>query len=463
MRGRGSAAARAAAALGALVLLLAAGAAPATAQGAQGSLSTPPPLGDTPAPTSVPPAPGPSERADPCVTAASGGDPGAAPPTSPARAQLGYEQAWSLTTGVGQTVAVIDTGVNPNPRLTVRAGGDYVNPDGDGTLDCDGHGSVVAGIVAARSSGDTDSYAGVAPGATILAVRQYSAKYRSTGAGAPEQGESGFGDLASLASAVVWAADSGATVINISEAACGPAGQPLGGDRALGAALRHAVDRRDVVVVAAAGNSDGSGGACPSTNDPQGLAAPTMVASPAWWDDYVLTVGAVQADGTPAPFTVNGPWVDVAAPGTDIVGLSPVPGIPLVDQLDGQPLQGTSFAAPFVAGTAALVRQRFPELTARQVVDRITATAHAPAGGRNDRVGYGVVDPVAAVTDVPDVLTPGTGEPAAVGVAAIAAPAPASTAPRTVALVGSAAALGGVLLTLAVLDAVRRGRRGRPR
>jgi membrane-anchored mycosin MYCP len=93
-----------------------------------------------------------------------------------------------------------------------------------------------------------------------------------------------------------------------------------------------------------------------------------------------------------------GPWVDVAAPGTGLRSLAVGGGT-----TGG--LDGTSFAAPWVAGLAALVRERFPELTAAEVVDRILATARrAPADG--GAIGHGVVDPVAALTALPARLTP---------------------------------------------------------
>jgi membrane-anchored mycosin MYCP len=62
------------------------------------------------------------------------------------------------------------------------------------------------------------------------------------------------------------------------------------------------------------------------------------------------------------------------------------------------PLNGTSFAAPFVSGVVALVRSRYPELTAGQVMDLIKRTAHTPGEGPNPATGYGVVDPIAALT-----------------------------------------------------------------
>lgn len=378
-----------------------------------------------------------------------------------AQQQLDYEGAWRFGRGAGQQIAVIDTGVNPVPRLTVVPGGDYV-ATGDGTTDCDGHGTIVASIIGAKPdlAVDPTGYAGVAPDATIFSVRQYSAQYETTtdkdgGKGQP-------GDLSTLASSIVWAADQDATVINISEAACGSTSEGLGKDEEVGAALRYAVDVKKVVVVAVAGNVVDATGCVANPSD--GVTPPVTAVSPAWWDDYVLTVGSVAENGQPSVFTLAGPWVDVAAPGENIVSVNPVSGPALINSLgstDGrqEPIQGTSFAAPYVAGTVALVRERFPDLDARQVMARIEATAHAPAGGTNELVGHGVVDPVAAVTDLPEALTP-QGLDASSTEFVIPPVAPvASGTPRTVALVGSAIALGAVLVTFAVLHAVQRARR----
>ena len=127
--------------------------------------------------------------------------------------------------------------------------------------------------------------------------------------------------------------------------------------------------------------------------------------SPAWYDDYVLTVGSVNAHGEPSSFSLAGPWVDVAAPGEGVISLSSSgDGLAnaLVAKHGSTPLSGTSYAAPVVSGLVALVRSRFPTWTARQVMQRIKATAHHPAGGSDPRVGAGVVDFLAAVsTDSP--------------------------------------------------------------
>jgi membrane-anchored mycosin MYCP len=113
----------------------------------------------------------------------------------------------------------------------------------------------------------------------------------------------------------------------------------------------------------------------------------------------------VNVRGEPSAFTMAGPWVDVAAPGEGVVSLSSAGG-GLANAVGGQqgstPLSGTSFAAPVVTGLAALIRSRFPTWTARQVMQRIKATAHHPPGGWDPLVGAGLVDVLAAVsTDTP--------------------------------------------------------------
>jgi membrane-anchored mycosin MYCP len=316
---------------------------------------------------------------------------------------LDLPQVWPLSRGAGQTVAVIDTGVARHRRLPhLVPGGDYVFT-GDGTDDCDGHGTIVAGIIgAAEDSTDAAEFSGVAPDATIIGIRQSSVKFAPAGQSAP-----GFGDVDTLASAVRIAADMGASVINVSSIACVAAAADLD-DRALGAALAYAVDVKNAVVVAAAGNVGGSG-QCPEQNPPAEPALPgrpdwgsvKVVVSPAWYDEYVLTVGSVDPQGTPSGFTLAGPWVDVAAPGEGVVSLD-ADGEGLVDSLpvlgSSMPIVGTSYAAPVVSGIAALVRARSPQLTARQVMQRIRDTAHRPPAGWDPFVGHGVVDALAAVS-----------------------------------------------------------------
>ncbi|MFR9773808.1 type VII secretion-associated serine protease mycosin [Nocardia sp. SC052] len=370
------------------------------------------------------------------------------PPAGVPAAQkaLGLAAAWEFGRGAGQVVAVIDTGVTRHPRLTVDAGGDYVS-DSDGTTDCDGHGTLVAGIIAAHPSPDGgDGFAGVAPGATVLAIRQTSLAYQaknSYGNDRPDgMSAGGYGTVATLAHAVVRAVDLHATVVNISEVSCRPAGAgPV--DGMLGAALKYAYDR-DVVVVAAAGNLQ-SQGACKQQNG-AGWDSVRTIATPAWFSPYVLSVASVEPDGSPSPFTLYGPWVSVAAPGSNLISLDSKPGgtglVNGTPQADGQvsPVAGTSFSSAYVAGLAALVRARFPQLSAKEVMDRIIGTAHAPGDGHDARIGAGMVDPVAALTAVlpnPPLHDPAAGEQIA-GPAPIA---PVNPWPRRIGVTGAAICL----------------------
>lgn len=346
------------------------------------------------------------------------------------RLQLGAVH--QLATGAGQVIAVIDTGVAPHQRLAgrLRGGGDFIT-GGDGRADCDGHGTAVAGLLAA-SPGPDDDVVGMAPDATLLAIRQSSEVYQVAGSDGRQRAA---GDVRTLAEAVVLAVERGAKVINISEAACLSPERAAREGAVLQAALRFA-SRRGVVVVAAAGNiGPGCDGGAPYGE----------VALPGWYDDDVITVGAVGPDDSPATFTVPGPWVDVAAPGTGLRTLAVAGG------LTGTVADGTSFAAPWVAGLAALIRERFPDLSAAQVRDRILATARPAPGGHDLRLGYGVVDPIAALTADPAVLTPD----ASVHRTVLApAPAPASGGAPMPALLG-----GAVLAAAAIAGAVAVRRR----
>ncbi len=369
------------------------------------------------------------------------------PDNADAPAQLaGFDlpQIWQLTRGAGQRVAVIDTGVHRHPRLKeLIAGGDYV-ATGDGTQDCDAHGTLVAGIIAATTD---PRFTGVAPDVTLISIRQSSSKF----APVANRSGAGVGDVATLARAVRTAADLGSSVINISSVACAPAAQAPD-DRALGAALAYAVDVKDAVVVAAAGNTGGVT-QCPPQSAGATRDTVAVVVSPAWYDDYVLTVGSVNSQGTPSSFTLAGPWVDVAATGESVTSLDPA-GDGIVNRVNGPaPISGTSYAAPVVSGLAALIRARFPALTARQVMQRIEATAHHPSAGWDPFVGNGTVDALAAIsTDTPPTITPA---PKPLGVpASVTHTAPHS---RSRVLTGTAICL--VLLLAALATSRRSGPR----
>jgi membrane-anchored mycosin MYCP len=157
-----------------------------------------------------------------------------------------------------------------------------------------------------------------------------------------------------------------------------------------------------------------------------------------------------------------GPWVGIAAPGESLVSVSNRDGGGLANGLpdDHQQmiaLSGTSYAAGYVSGVAALVRSKYPHLTAAQVVGRITATAHTGARAPSNLIGAGGVDPVAALTwQLPMGNQPTVA--AAKAVAVPPAPAPRDTTPRNVAFAGTAA-LALIVAAVAAIAAVTARRR----
>ncbi|WP_040623043.1 type VII secretion-associated serine protease mycosin [Mycobacterium parascrofulaceum] len=272
-------------------------------------------------------------------------------------------------------------------------------------------------------SAGPDAFSGIAPDVDIIAIRQssqaFGLKDAYTGDEDP-QTRAKIDNVQTMARAIVHAADMGAQVINISDVTCMSARNIID-QRALGAAVRYAAVDKNAVIVAAAGDTNKKD--CKQNpphdplqpNDPRNWSSVTTVVTPSWFSDYVLTVGAVGEDGRPltqggqgqGSTSVAGPWVGIAAPGTDVVGLSPRDDgvINAIDGPDNTLLvpSGTSFSAAIVSGVAALVRAKFPQLSAYQVINRLTRTARAPARGVDNQIGHGIVDPVAALTwDVPE-------------------------------------------------------------
>lgn len=377
----------------------------------------------------------------------------------PSHELMRIPSAHDLADGSGVTIAVIDTGVVPHPRLAVSGGGDYLT-GGSGLEDCDAHGSIVAALAAAAPDpAGLDRIRGTAPGAQILSIRQSSTHYqrldRDSGVAA--------GDTDSLAKAIVTAAQAGAQVINISQAACIPAGQGTD-EAALQAAVDFAVTVHDAVIVVAAGNA-GSGGCADNSDVDHSYGGLRTWPRPSIYSEQVLTVGAVDDAGVPMAFSLAGPWVDIAAPGVAVVTLDPrSDGLTdaLLSDEGPAPLTGTSFAAPQVAGVAALVRQRHPHLSAAEVRELLIRTA-APAQGTPARSGAGIVDAHAALSaPVRHPTEPESGEETAAGPATTGVPAelardtgpfPTPDSPgaaRTVGLIslGGAVVLGGVLAAL---------------
>lgn len=292
------------------------------------------------------------------------------------------DQLWQDTKGKGVTVAVIDTGVdivNSQLKPAVVNGKDFLSKGGTGKIDEVGHGTKVAGIIAARKS-DQTGFVGLAPEATILPIRQND--------------DQGSGNVGTMIEAIKWAADNGADVINISQDTANKMDPST--DSAFRDAVKYAQDA-DALIVAAAGN-DGADGKTKETY-------------PAAYDG-VLAVAASDRNNARASFSQSGKFVGVAAPGIDMVSTVPKGGH-CVDQ-------GTSFAAPYVSGVAALIRAKHPDWTYKQVITQIEQTADRAKEGRDDFVGWGVIDPAAALND--DTTEPSesgpTADPAVVGKAA---------------------------------------------
>lgn len=273
------------------------------------------------------------------------------------------DQLWQTTKGKGVKVAVIDTGVDTvNAQLkggAVANGKDFLHPGGNGRTDKVGHGTKVAGIIAARKL-DGTGFMGLAPEATIIPIRQND--------------DQGSGNVGTMIQAIEYAADAGAKVINISQDTASKMNPTV--DARFRQAVEYAQDKHDALIVAAAGN-DGADGKVKET-------------FPAAYPG-VLAVAASDRNNARAPFSQSGPFVGVAAPGIDMVSTVPVGGN-CVDQ-------GTSFAAPYVSGVAALIRAKHPDWNYKQVITQIEQTADRTKADRDNFVGWGVIDPSAAVND----------------------------------------------------------------
>ena len=288
-------------------------------------------------------------------------------------------QAWDIRDAEGMTIAVVDSGVDgAHPDLVdALVPGQSVLPDGgDGFLDESGHGTSVAGVAGA-TVGNGIGIAGAARGVELMPVRVM------TGSNA---------EFSDVAAGICWAVDNGADVINLSLGA-------QSNSRVLADALRYA-NRRGVAVVASSGNF--------------GSEAPDRAVYPAALET-VIGVGAITQRNLRADFSSYGWWLDVVAPGqvvlsTCLPGSGPV-SRPCGDGSDpdnpeSQPyayFKGTSYAAPFVAATAALLQAEYPRALPSQIAWRLRATAEdLGAEGFDPEYGHGLVDPVAALTEYPE-------------------------------------------------------------
>lgn len=272
-------------------------------------------------------------------------------------------QLWAKYRGKGVTVAVVDTGIdkgNPQLKDAIQGGESFVHADE--TSDTVGHGTEVAGIIAARKIPGT-GFTGIAPEAKVIPL-QYTAAGEGSSGGGKHVGNAG-----TLAQAINKAATTSAKIINISSDTKGKKD-----NAALDAAIRNAVSHNKLIV-AAAGN-DGADGKLTNTY-PASLPG-------------VLAVGASDRNNDRAYFSQSGHFVDIAAPGVGMVSTVPKGGQCTVD--------GTSFAAPYVAGVAALLWQKYPKWTADEIAARMEQTANRPGTGPDAQLGWGVVDPLAALT-----------------------------------------------------------------
>ena len=263
---------------------------------------------------------------------------------------IGAPEAWTAstngrgTTGADVTIAVIDTGIDYNHHeFKGRIGAGYDFVDGDSIAeDANGHGTHVAGTIAAAKDGH--GITGVAHDATIMPIRVLD--------------KNGAGYLSDVIRGIRWATNNGADVINLS----------LGGSgysQAMADAIRHA-SRRGTVVVMAAGNAGGA--------SPEYPAAHAI--------EHGIAVGAIRRDGRIAGFSNRAgsqPLDYVTAPGVDIT--STLPG-----NRYGR-YSGTSMAAPHVAGVAGLLKSNNSKLSSDAVEDLITGTTQGSSTTDGNHAG----------------------------------------------------------------------------
>jgi membrane-anchored mycosin MYCP len=331
---------------------------------------------------------------------------------------LGPDRAWVLTRGGGLVVGVVDTGVSgASPALAgaVLPGRD-VSTNRAADTDCRGHGTFVAGLLAARPMAG-HGLVGIAPGARVLPIR----------VAADEQQDV---DPGKLATGIRTAVDGGARVIAV------PLGSPAA-PPALRAAVAYA-GAHDVVVVA--------------STDRTGLSSSNGPVYPAGLPG-VVAVASIQSDGRPTSSGGSGGRPALAAPGAGLLSVAPEGNGNVTASAGG-------VAVAFVAGAAALVRDYRPTLKAGEVRHRLEATADHPTGALPDPLlGYGMVDPVAAVTTaLPEESGEVAPKPQARPVR-IVLPAPEDRSGEHLALITSAAVTGCAALGGLVVGAVRRGRR----
>ncbi|MFE1319333.1 S8 family serine peptidase [Kitasatospora phosalacinea] len=275
------------------------------------------------------------------------------------------EKVWPISQGDGVIVAVIDSGVDAShPDLSgqILPGLDLVSPGGDGRTDTEGHGTAMASNIAAHGHGTDAGVMGLAPKAKILPVRIKL-----------ERGVGDDSDDSDYGKAIRYAVDNGAKVINMSFVGGGT------GSADYRSAINYAI-QKDVLLVAGSGNI-----------------ADAPVYYPAGFPGVVVVSGITET-GDIWPDSTKGPQVTLAAPADKIHHAGLKQGY-----VDGS---GTSDATSFVSAIAALVRSKYPNLSAGQVINRMTSSAAQPEGKGpfpNDKYGYGIASPSKALAANPAV------------------------------------------------------------
>lgn len=333
-----------------------------------------------------------------------------------AQQRMRADRAWPLTKG-DVIVGVVDTGVSaaaPALAGAVLPGTDLAGGPGDG--DCFGRGTFIASLIAARPSANPDvPFTGVAPSARIFPVRVSDD---------PPKILDHAGLAIGIGDGIRAAVDGGARVVAVGLVATLDMPE-------LRAAVAYAAER-DVLVVASA--------SVPKRGQ---LAFPARIPG-------VLAVAPVGPDG-PVSSPVYGVAPTIAAPAMELVGVAP-------QGAGHRVASGGELAVGYVAGAAALVRAYYPALSAREVADRLLGTADHPSTPLpNKLVGYGVVDPFAAVTTVENADAPAT--PAAEDLTVPKPPAPdEAPADRALWLAGGVTAAALLLAGPTIAAAARRRR-----
>ncbi|GAA3592688.1 hypothetical protein GCM10022198_15760 [Klugiella xanthotipulae] len=310
------------------------------------------------------------------------------PDVPPALETLQRDLVTPVATGAGILVAVVDSGINPRNAHLVGAVTPGINlvPDGtdpSGYTDNAGHGTAVAGIIAARPVTGS-GLVGYAPGAIVMPVRVFNVDDEASK-------RAGIGpSLARIAEGIQWAADHGAHIINVSMSDSQNTYQ-------LSRAVEYATSRGSLVV-ASAGNRSTS-----ADDDPTAPRYPAGHPS-------ALGVTATNSENVVNDDSYHGPQVDVSAPGMNVISTFLAAG----DCLWATTTASSSYATAYASAAAALVAQTFPTEGPAGWKYRLMVTAsRSQPGMRDDVNGWGLIQPYNALTFIADGTARGPENPLA--------------------------------------------------